>query len=661
QSSNEAHAALLAPSTDGEPAAGDAPDSSTTQISSQPCCASTAVAPWTWGCSSRPTPRLQPWDCSSQPLPLPWGALKEMKANLIKFLPFKYLAKELTSQAEILKKVLRDNQEHFPVVFSQASHCLELVCGVEVKEVDPREHIYIMVPNLGLTCDVMLSSGQSMPKAGLLVLILSLIMQNGDRAPEEKVWGALSRLGVCVGSVHCVFGEPRTLLTHVWVQEGYLEYRQVPYSYPARYEFLWGPRAYAETSKREVMAFLLRIKERASRAFPPLSAEAAREEDEGYLLTATPPDLEQRIAPLSPAAPAQPSLLGRGVAPLGRRPDFSRGIAPLSPCPCPGACGSSSWSPPLTSDVGSQGEHPEGGLRVARSETRGNPDSPQAGRPRAALPDIPAAGSEQEGPGGEPVDIRSPSDSPAERCCCGASLLGSQGTCSGPAAGSGDGEPRLATGEFLPPEALKEMKANLIKFLPFKYLAKELTSQAEILKKVLRDNQEHFPVVFSQASHCLELVCGVEVKEVDPREHIYIMVPNLGLTCDVMLSSGQSMPKAGLLVLILSLIMQNGDRAPEEKVWGALSRLGVCVGSVHCVFGEPRTLLTHVWVQEGYLEYRQVPYSYPARYEFLWGPRAYAETSKREVMAFLLRIKERASRAFPPLSAEAAREEDEAA
>ncbi|CAI9150861.1 unnamed protein product [Rangifer tarandus platyrhynchus] len=210
-------------------------------------------------------------------------------------------------------------------------------------------------------------------------------------------------------------------------------------------------------------------------------------------------------------------------------------------------------------------------------------------------------------------------------------------------------------------DALWEMKANLIKFLPFKYLAKELTSQAEILKKVLRDNQEHFPVVFSQASHCLELVCGVEVKEVDPREHIYIMVPNLGLTCDVMLSSGHSMPKAGLLVLILSLIMQNGDRAPEEKVWGALSRLGVCVRSVHCVFGEPRTLLTHVWVQEGYLEYRQVPYSYPARYEFLWGPRAYAETSKRDVMAFLLRIKERASRAFPPLSAEAAREEDEAA
>ncbi|CAI9150452.1 unnamed protein product, partial [Rangifer tarandus platyrhynchus] len=268
----------------------------------------------------------------------------------------------------------------------------------------------------------------------------------------------------------------------------------------------------------------------------------------------------------------------------------------------------------------------------------------------------------------DPPSPTTPLPPPVSQSClfmdaspCVPALLGAEAEVAASASASSLTVSSVATGEFLPPEALKEMKANLIKFLPFKYLAKELTSQAEILKKVLRDNQEHFPVVFSQASHCLELVCGVEVKEVDPREHIYIMVPNLGLTCDVMLSSGQSMPKAGLLVLILSLIMQNGDRAPEEKVWGALSRLGVCVGSVHCVFGEPRTLLTHVWVQEGYLEYRQVPYSYPARYEFLWGPRAYAETSKRDVMAFLLRIKERASRAFPPLSAEAAREEDEAA
>ena len=42
--------------------------------------------------------------------------------------------------------------------------------------------------------------------------------------------------------------------------------------------------------------------------------------DEGYLLTATPPNLERGIVPLGPPAPVQPPLLGHGVAPPGRRP-----------------------------------------------------------------------------------------------------------------------------------------------------------------------------------------------------------------------------------------------------------------------------------------------------------------------------------------------------
>ena len=70
-----------------------------------------------------------------------------------------------------------------------------------------------------------------------------------------------------------------------------------------------------------------------------------------------------------------------------------------------------------------------------------------------------ASGTEQGGTSGEPTDIRSPSDSPADRSCCGASLLWSQGTCSGPAAGIRAGEPRLgavlplmvSAGHTLPP------------------------------------------------------------------------------------------------------------------------------------------------------------------------------------------------------------------
>ena len=42
--------------------------------------------------------------------------------------------------------------------------------------------------------------------------------------------------------------------------------------------------------------------------------------DEGHLLTAAIPDLQGGIAPLGPPAPAQPPLLGHGVAPPGHRP-----------------------------------------------------------------------------------------------------------------------------------------------------------------------------------------------------------------------------------------------------------------------------------------------------------------------------------------------------
>ena len=51
--------------------------------------------------------------------------------------------------------------------------------------------------------------------------------------------------------------------------------------------------------------------------------------EEGYLLTTALLDLQRGIAPLGPPAPAQPPLLGRGVAPPGRRPGLRCGVAPL--------------------------------------------------------------------------------------------------------------------------------------------------------------------------------------------------------------------------------------------------------------------------------------------------------------------------------------------
>ncbi|XP_024611594.1 LOW QUALITY PROTEIN: melanoma-associated antigen 1, partial [Neophocaena asiaeorientalis asiaeorientalis] len=152
--------------------------------------------------------------------------------------------------------------------------CLQVVFGLYVREVDPRDRTYVLVPTLGLTWDAVLSDGQSTPEAGLLVMVLGVITLFGDRAPEEEVWGcsALSKLGLRAR---------RELLTEVWVQAGYLKYQQVPHSDPARYEFLWGPRAYAEASKWQVLEHLLRVNSMDPRFFPSVSAESMSDEEEG--------------------------------------------------------------------------------------------------------------------------------------------------------------------------------------------------------------------------------------------------------------------------------------------------------------------------------------------------------------------------------------------
>ncbi|XP_068388811.1 melanoma-associated antigen 10-like [Eschrichtius robustus] len=212
---------------------------------------------------------------------VPAQMLDQEVTDLVGFLLPKYRTKETTTEAEMLT-ILKDYQDHFPVVFSRASAHSQLVLGLDVKEVDPSNHSYVLVPALGLACDGMLSDGPSMPKPGLLVLVLGLILLEDDFvAPEEEVWGAPSKVGVCAGREHYIYGEPRELLTKVWVQEGYLEYRQVPHCDPARYEFLWGPRAHAETSKWQVLEYLLRASGWDPRSFPSLCAEGVSDDAEG--------------------------------------------------------------------------------------------------------------------------------------------------------------------------------------------------------------------------------------------------------------------------------------------------------------------------------------------------------------------------------------------
>nr|XP_025721677.1 melanoma-associated antigen 8-like [Callorhinus ursinus] len=250
------------------------------------CLSPTAPAATAWnqpdqGSSSSDEEGSSTCEEPKEPQPGLQNIIQGKLADLVEFLLLKYHTKELTSQAEMLEIVGKDDQDAFLVILGQASECMQLVFGMDVKEVDPNDHSYILVPVLGLTYDGMLSGEQGVPKTGLLVLVLGVILQHGDRAPEEEVWETLGVMGVYAGQEHDIYGEPRELLTNVWVQEGYVEYRQVPGSDPARYEFLWGPRAHAETGKLQMLEYLVRVNLGQLASSLALSEGAVRDEEEG--------------------------------------------------------------------------------------------------------------------------------------------------------------------------------------------------------------------------------------------------------------------------------------------------------------------------------------------------------------------------------------------
>ncbi|XP_042536345.1 melanoma-associated antigen 10-like [Dipodomys spectabilis] len=214
-------------------------------------------------------------------------------------------------------------------------------------------------------------------------------------------------------------------------------------------------------------------------------------------------------------------------------------------------------------------------------------------------------------------------------------------------------------GSMIDPESLQEDALSLVLLMILKYEKHEVVTRAEMMTCILRSHCAYFPVIFSRAVDCMQLVFGIDVKEVEPNSHSYILVITLGLTYDGMLSDVQGMPKTGLLIVILAIIFMEGNHAPESAVWDILCKMGVCVQQKHDIYGDPRKLITVDFVQEQYLEYQQVPNSFPARFEFLWGPRAHAETTKVKVLEHWAKFTGCDPRCFPFLYEEALRDDQQ--
>ena len=242
-----------------------------------------------------------------------------------------------------------------------------------------------------------------------------------------------------------------------------------------------------------------------------------------------------------------------------------------------------------------------------------------------------------------------------------ASWAGSEEGAQGPEEESADAARAALLARSIRKDPLMRKASLVMDFLLERYTKKEPITQNGMLNVIGRKYKQHFPEILSRASERVELVFGLELKEVDCSRNIYTLVNKFSLGVEEGSSDEEELPKSGLLMALLGIIFTKGNRASEEEIWDFLNVLGIHAGKKHSIFGEPRKLITKDLVQKGYLNYRQVPNSDPPGYEFLWGPRAYAETTKMKVLEVLAKIQDKVPSSFPDLYDEALRDQVERA
>nr|KAF6492489.1 hypothetical protein HJG59_009681 [Molossus molossus] len=103
--------------------------------------------------------------------------------------------------------------------------------------------------------------------------------------------------------------------------------------------------------------------------------------------------------------------------------------------------------------------------------------------------------------------------------------------------GSSASSKSLSETENLPETILDEKVALLVQFLLHNHQMYESITKADVTDVVIKDYRDDFPEIFRKASKHMELVFGVDMEEMEPTSHSYILVNKLNLTYDSRLSS----------------------------------------------------------------------------------------------------------------------------
>ena len=64
----------------------------------------------------------------------------------------------------------------------------------------------------------------------------------------------------CRTAGNAVFGDIKKLVTQEFVQQGWITCKRIPDTDPVKYEFAWGSKAHAQTSKDDVLSFVCQVR-----------------------------------------------------------------------------------------------------------------------------------------------------------------------------------------------------------------------------------------------------------------------------------------------------------------------------------------------------------------------------------------------------------------
>ncbi|XP_074609062.1 non-structural maintenance of chromosomes element 3 homolog [Acropora palmata] len=189
-------------------------------------------------------------------------------------------------------------------------------------------------------------------------------------------------------------------------------------------------------------------------------------------------------------------------------------------------------------------------------------------------------------------------------------------------------------------DELNRKASELVRYLLFMDRKKYPIKRADITKNVLKEHAKAFNQVFERAKKDLQKVFGIDVVEIEVGKSKGYILINESIAQGNLIDWGDDLPKIGLLLVVLSLIITSDHDfvITESQLWHTLKRFGIEPKAEHKVFGDADKLISQEFVRQCYLDRKKVVGGDETAYEYRWGQRAEKELSKKKLGLFISEI-----------------------